>query len=213
MPRLTEVTICNARPGAHDVLLADGGCLLCVRATANNGYTRGWIVRIKRNGKRRVHRIGPCPSVSIKQARAKPARIVAIERGDECVFVQDAAEHYMDAIIRPKYRLVSNAEVYARRLQSRLGDLTVDAVRPVDVSRMIADYSGEAPVAAMRMIGFARQFIACCVAFGYRERSPVADVRPRQRRSPAPRPAGWPARAIRARHERRNAALANGTGD
>jgi hypothetical protein len=42
---------------------------------------------------------------------------------------------------------------------------------------LIADYRREAPVAAMRMLGFARQFFAWCVAFGYLERSPGADVR------------------------------------
>ncbi len=173
MPRLTEVTIRNARPGAHDVLFADGGCLfLRVRPTANNGLTRGWIVRIKRNGKRRVHSLGPYPSVSIKAAGAEAVRIVAIERGAARVAVLDAVEHYMDAIIRPEYRRVGNAEVYARRLRIKLGELAVDAVRPVDVSRMIADYRGEAPVASMRMLGFARQFFAWCVAFGYLERSP-----------------------------------------
>jgi len=178
MPRLTEVAIHNARPARHDVLLADGGCLfLRVRATANNGVTRGWIVRIKRDGKRRVHSIGAYPGVSIKQARADAARIVAVERGSARVAVRDAVEEYMQSIIRPKYRRVANAEVYARRLQAKLGPLSVDAVRPVDVSRMIADYCREAPIAAMRMLGFARQFFAWCVAFGYLERSPVADVR------------------------------------
>ena len=177
MPRLTEVAIRNARPSAHDVLLADGGCLfLRVRATSN-GVSRGWIVRVKRSGKRRVHSIGSYPGVSIKQARAEAARIVAVERGDASAPVREAVELYMDSIIRPRYRRVNNAEVYARRLQSRLGTLSVDAVRPVDVSRMIADYRREAPVAAMRMLGFARQFFAWCVAFGYLDRSPVADVR------------------------------------
>ena len=178
MPRLTEVTIRNARPSTHDVLLADGGCLfLRVRATANRGISRGWIVRIKRSGKRRVHSIGLYPDVSIKQARAEAARIVAVERGDASAPVREAVELYMDSIIRPRYRRVNNAEVYARRLQGRLGSLSVDAVRPVDISRVIADYRREAPVAAMRMLGFARQFFAWCVAFGYLERSPVADVR------------------------------------
>jgi hypothetical protein len=91
--------------------------------------------------------------------------------------VREAVELYMDSIIRPRYRRVNNAEVYARRLQRGLGTVSVDAVRPVDVSRLIADYRREAPVAAMRMLGFARQFFAWCVAFGYLERSPGADVR------------------------------------
>jgi uncharacterized UPF0146 family protein len=180
MPRLTEVTIRNARLGAHDALLADGGCLfLRVRPTANNGLTRSWIVRIKRNGKRRVHSIGPYPSVSIKQARAEAARIVAIERGEARVAVLDAVENYMDAIIRPKYRRVSNAEVYARRLQAKLGELAVDAVRPVDISRMIADYRGDAPVASMRMLGSRGSF--CMVRRLRLSRALASGRRSRQR--------------------------------
>ena len=78
------------------MLPADDGCLfLRVRPMADNGLTRGWIVRIKRKGKRRVHSIGSYPSVTIKQARAEGARIVAIERGDARVAVQDAVEHYI----------------------------------------------------------------------------------------------------------------------
>ena len=72
---------------------------------------------------------------------------------------------------------MKNAEVYAKRLQNRLGALSVDAVRPVDVSRMIADYRRTAPVASMRALGFAKQFFAWCVGFGYLDRSPVTDVR------------------------------------
>jgi integrase len=174
MPRLTEIKIRNAQPDVQDVLLSDGGCLfLRVRPSGS----KGWIVRLKRNGKRRVHSIGAYPTVGIKEARAEAAHIVAVERGTARVAVREAVEHYMDAIIRPKYRRVNNAEVYARRLQADLGTFAVDAVRPIDVSRMIADYRRTTPIAAMRMLGFTRQFFAWCVAFGYLERSPVADVR------------------------------------
>ncbi len=176
---MTEVSIRNARPARDDVLLADGGCLFLRVRTGVAGISRNWVVRVKRNGKRRVHTLGSYPEVGIKQARAEAARIVAIEHGTAQVTVSEAVDHYMQAIIRPKYRRLANAEVYARRLQSRLGSYSVDAVRPVDVSRMIADYSLESPVASMRMLGFARQFFAWCVAFGYLERSPVTDVRSR----------------------------------
>ena len=181
MARLTEVSIRNARPAASgEALFSDGGCLfLRVRATANNGLTRGWIVRVKRNGKRRVHTLGSYPSVSIKAARAEAARIVATERGEARVAVLDAVENYMRTTIRPRYRNVRSTEVYMRRLQAGLGDLAVDAVRPVDVSRVIAEYSIKAPVCAMRALAFFRQFFAWCVTFGYLERSPVADVRAR----------------------------------
>jgi integrase len=183
MARLTEVIIRNTRPPSGDVLLADGGCLfLRIRASQTNGLKRSWVVRIKRNGVRRVHTLGPYAEraggagLGIKQARAEAARIVAIERGNASATVREAVELYMGSIIRPKYRRVINAEVYARRLQTRLGHVCVDAVRPMEVSRMIADYRSEAPVAAMRMLGFAKQFFAWCVAFGFLDRSPVADV-------------------------------------
>jgi len=179
MPRLTEVTIRNTRPLTGDALLSDGGCLfLRVRATSK-GLSRGWIVRIKRNGTRRVHSIGSYPEVTIKEARAKAANIVAVERGTARVNVRDAVETYMDDIIRPKYRRLANAEVYAGRLQKRLGMLAIDAVRPSDVSRMIADYRRAAPVASMRMLGFVRQFFAWAVGRGYLEHSPVADLQAR----------------------------------
>lgn len=177
MPRLTEVTIRNAKPTKREVLLADGGNLfLRIRPTLV-GLSRAWIVRIKRGGQRRVHTLGPYPDVSIKSARAEAARIVAVERGNASASVRDAAETYLDTIIRPKYRRVKNAEVYARRLQARLGKLSVDAVRPSDVSRMISDYQREAPVAAMRALAFCKQFFAWCVGIGYLDRSPLADLK------------------------------------
>ena len=82
-------------------------------------------------------------------------------------------------MIRPTYRSVKNAEVYARRLQENLGKLSIDSVRAVDVSRMVTGYIREAPIAAMRMLGLARQFFGWCVGIGYLERSPITDVRAR----------------------------------
>jgi integrase len=176
MARLTDITIRNAKPDTQDRLLSDGGNLF-LRVRPNG--SKGWIVRVKRQGKRRVHTLGAWPKVSILKARADAARIVAEERGTATVKVREAVEHYMDAMIRPRYRRVGNAEVYARRLQDAVGDLSVDLVRPVDVSRMVADYRREAPVASMRCLGFARGFFGWCVQFGYLERSPVSDVKAR----------------------------------
>ena len=176
MARLTDISIRNAKPHTSDRLLSDGGNLF-LRVRPNG--SKGWIVRIKRQGTRRVHTLGSYPDVPIKRARAEAARIVAEERGTARVSVRDAVEHYMDAMIRPRYRRVNNAEVYARRLQNALGALSVDVVRPVDVSRMIADYRREAPVSAMRCLGFAGGFFAWCVGFGYLERSPVSDIEAR----------------------------------
>jgi integrase len=117
--------------------------------------------------------------MSIKEARAEAARIVAIERGQAHVSVAEAVENYMRTVIRPRYKRVNNAEVYARRLTSTLGPLAIDAVRPSDISRTIADYRDEAPISALRMLGFTRQFFSWCVAFGHLERSPVSDIRAR----------------------------------
>jgi integrase len=175
MSRLTDVTIRNARPSASDVLLADGGCLY-LRVRPNGA--RGWIVRIKRAGKRRVHTLGEWPRVSIKAARAEAAKIVAVERGTARVTVADAIEQFMDLQIRPRYKRVNNAEVYCRAVKEQLGTLSVDAVRPVDVSRMVADYRRRAPVASMRLLSFAKHFLSWAVGFGYADRSPAADVKP-----------------------------------
>jgi integrase len=175
MPRLTDVTIRNTRAATQDVLLSDGGCLfLRVRPSGS----RGWIVRIKRNGKRRVHTLGSWPDVPIKQARAEAAKIVAVERGTARVTVADAVEQFMDMRIRPRYRRVANAEVYCRVVAAELGSLSVDAVRGVDVSRMVAAYRRKAPVSAMRLLSFTKHFFAWCVSFGYADHSPARDIKP-----------------------------------
>ncbi len=85
----------------------------------------------------------------------------------------------MDAQVRSKYRRVANAEVYCRAVTAALGVLSVDGVRAVDVSRMIADYRRKAPVAAMRLLSFTKHFFAWTVGFGYVDRSPASDVEPR----------------------------------
>jgi len=173
MARLTDIAIRNLKKSTQDVLIAAGDCLfLRVRPSGS----KRWIVRVKRNGRRRVHTIGSYPSVSIKAARAEAARIVAVERGEARIAVRDAVDEFMAAMIRPTYRRVANAEVYARRLQHDLGKLSLDAVRPVDVSRVITAYKRDAPVSAMRMLTFARQFFAWCVSIRYLERSPLSDV-------------------------------------
>jgi integrase len=181
MPRLTDIRIRNAKP-AQELLLPDGGNLylrIRPKPTAEKGFSYSWLVRIKRHGRRRVHSLGIYPGLTIKEARAEAARIVAKERGEARVDVRSAVEDYLDVMIRPHYRRVNNAEVYARRLQARLGSIAVDAVRPVDVSRLIAEHVREAPVAAMRMLGFAKQFFNWCVGMGYVDRSPIADVQSR----------------------------------
>ncbi|MFO1311769.1 MAG: integrase family protein [Burkholderiales bacterium] len=176
MPKLTAITIEKTRADKHDILLADGGCLyLRVRPSG----ARVWIARIKRQGKRRVFTLGAYPETSIKDARAKAAARVAIERGTARVTVSEAVEQYMDAQIRSSYRRVGNAEVYARAVTKDLGALSVDAVRPVDVSRMVAAYRRRAPVAAMRLLAFTKALFAWCASFGYADRSPAANVEAR----------------------------------
>lgn len=175
MPRLTDIKIRNARPATHDVLLTDGGCLfLRVRPSGS----RGWIVRIKRAGRRRVHTLGAWPDMTIKAARAEAARIVTVERGTARVSVAEAVEQFMELQIRPRYRRLGSPEVYCRAVTEALGKLAVDAVRPVDVSRMIADYRRRAPVGSMRLLSYTKHFFSWCVGFGYANRSPAADVRP-----------------------------------
>jgi hypothetical protein len=76
--RLTDIKIRDTHPARQDILLADGGNLfLRVRPSGS----RGWNVRIKRAGKRRVHALGAWPGVTIKAALAEAARLAAIERG------------------------------------------------------------------------------------------------------------------------------------
>jgi integrase len=174
MPRLTDIKIRATRTAAQDILLADGGNLfLRVRPSGS----RGWIVRIKRNGKRRVHTLGAWPDVTIKGARAEAARLVAIERGTARVTVAEAVEQFMESQIRPTYRRVANAEVYCRAVTAELGSLAVDAVRPVDVSRMVMDYRRSAPVAAMRLFTFTKNFLAWCIGIGYANFSPAANLK------------------------------------
>jgi hypothetical protein len=64
----------------------------------------------------------------------------------------EAVEQYMDLRIRPRYKRVNSAEVHCRAVSMALGALAIDAVRPVDASRMIADYRRTAPVASMRLL-------------------------------------------------------------
>ena len=196
MPSLTAIKIDKTRPAEQDVLLADGGCLfLRVRPSGS----RGWIVRIKRNGKRRVHTLGPYADIGIKEARAKAAHIVAVERGTARVTVAEAVEQFMDAQVRSKYRRVANAEVYCRAVTVALGMLSVDGVRAVDISRMIAEYRRKAPVAAMRLLSFTKHFFAWTVGFGYVDRSPAGDVEPQLSVS-RKRPASAGSRTPRSAH-------------
>ena len=88
----------------------------------------------------------------------------------------EATEQYMDLRIRPRYKRVNSAEVYARAVTAAIGALAIDAVRPVDVSRMIADYRRHAPVASMRLLSFAKGLFAWTVDFGYLGRSPCTDL-------------------------------------
>src|ERR1700686_5034894 len=174
MPRLTDIKIRTARTDAQDILLADGENLfLRVRPSGS----RGWIVRIKRRGKRRVHTLGTWPDVTIKEARAAAARLVAIERGTARVTVAEAVEQFMDSQIRPRYRRVASPEVYCRAVTAALGSLAVDAVRPVDVSRMVMDYRRSAPVGAMRLFTFTKNFLAWCIGIGYANLSPAANLK------------------------------------
>jgi integrase len=180
MPQLNDIKIRNARlpPEKKEDLLSDGNDLfLRLRRKGRNGHSRTWLVRIKRNGKRRVHTLGAWPDVSIKEARAKAARLVSIERGTARVTVAEAVEQFMDSQIRPRYRSVANAEVYCKAVKTALGALAVDALRPFDVSRMVLDYKRTAPVAAMRLFAFTKGFLSWCIGIGYATHSPAADLK------------------------------------
>ena len=62
----------------------------------------------------------------------------------------EAVERYVTLRIRPRYKRVNSAEVYCRAVSMAPGRLAIDAVRPLDVSRTIADYRRTAPVASER---------------------------------------------------------------
>jgi integrase len=177
MPRLTEGRIRTARAQGREVLLADGGNLFLRVRPKGSTDSKVWIVRIKRGGRRRVHTLGPYPSKTLLAARREAAHLVAVERGEARATVSESLDNYLDAIIRPQYRRVGNAEVYARHLQAKLGTLSIDAVRAIDVSRVVTDYRRHAPVAAMRLLAFAKGFFAWAVGFGLIERSPISDVK------------------------------------
>jgi integrase len=175
MPRLTDFKIRAAKPAPRDFLLTDGGNLfLRVRPTAKT-----WVVRIKRQGRRRVYTLGNYPNVGLLEARKQAAHLVAVERGEARASVGDTIESYMAGIIRPRYKRTASAEVYARRLTARLGSVAIDAVRAVDVARVVSDKQRTAPVSAMRMLAFAKGFFAWAVGIGLVERSPIADVQAR----------------------------------
>jgi integrase len=172
--RLTDLAINSAKPGRHDRLLADGRNLyLRIRPSGS----KGWIVRIKRNGARRVHSVGAWPAVSLADARAQAARLVSVERGDARALVKEAVKDFMAARIEPRYRRLNNAQVYATAIGAALGRLSVDAVRPRDVSRMVLDYKRRGPVAAMRLLSFAKMFFNWCTSLGYIDVSPVQSIK------------------------------------
>ena len=114
--------------------------------------------------------------MTIKAARAEAARLVNVEKGHASMALSDAMDEYMELIIRPQYKRSANAEVYARRIKNRLGTVSLEVVRPRDVSRLISAYAQEKPVAAMRALGFAKGFFKWCVGIGYLERSPVVEI-------------------------------------
>src|SRR5215467_1334742 len=59
MPRLTDLKLRDVKTPERELLLSDGGNLfLRIRPTGS----KTWIVRIKRNGKRRVHTLGAYPA-------------------------------------------------------------------------------------------------------------------------------------------------------
>jgi len=62
----------------------------------------------------------------------------------------EAIERYVTLRIGPRYERVSSVEVYCRTVSMAPGSLAIDAVRPLDVSRTIADYRRIAPIASER---------------------------------------------------------------
>lgn len=173
MPRLTDLSIRAARPGPADRLMADGRNLfLRVRPSGSKTF----VVRIRRAGTRRVHTIGNWPAITLAAARKEAAHIVATERGDARVRVAAAVDTFMDLKVRPSYKRTANAEVYARVLTERLGALSIDTIRPFDISRMVADYRRTAPVSAMRLLSFTKRFFGWAAGFGYIDRSPAAEL-------------------------------------
>ena len=68
--RLTERTIAAAKPKpGKRVMLADGGNLLCqVTGKPGGGFSRSWIFRYERDGKRHDLGLGPLDTLSLAEA-------------------------------------------------------------------------------------------------------------------------------------------------
>jgi len=154
--------------------------------------TKSWRVRIERGGKQRVQTLGPCPPMTIAEARSKAAAILeAAKQGRsvraEPVTFSKAAESYLQHA-----RLTGSSAATARRAldySSSLHALRVDRIIGADVFKALQASEKRGAETVRKLKYFVSKVMAHSVALGWCDRNIVSSL-PRIKSTPT---AGRPA--------------------
>jgi integrase len=178
---LTDRTAKTATWDGSDYLLADDrGLFLRVRKSSKT-----WVVRRRHLGRMRVTTLGDYPELSIKDARARAARLAARTPGSTKT-VAELVEEFKVAI-RATHRDPDQVDGYLRRgIPAGWAAQRVAQVTRSDVVALLKDYrrtvakrgipgrQGERATDAFR--GILRQLFGLAVELGYRDDNPADQI-------------------------------------
>ena len=176
MPKLTDLSITNIRPGERDQWVKDSAAAT-LYLRVRPGGSKVFVLRLKRAGKVQVRTLGAWPDYRLKDARAEAARVSARRGGQVTrVTVKDAMGEFWTHHIEPNYKRTASPATYRREIERVLGRRPASDVRSGEVSDMVRSYRARGLVASNRLLGFVKLFFRWAVEAGYCETDPCADL-------------------------------------
>ncbi len=174
---MSKLTVAKARSLSEPGLYADGNTLYL---RVQRGGSKSWIQRIVIDGKRRDLGLGGFPLVSLAEARdmAFENRRVARRGGDPVADKRRAkvpnfrlAAEATFRANRPRWRNAKHVSQWMQTLErhamSRLGDVRVDRITPVDVLATLTPLWTSRPETARKVRQRIRAVLGWAAAHGY----------------------------------------------
>jgi len=199
--RLNDREIKNAKPREKDYRLSDGGGLYLV-VTAGGGKLWRWSYEF--NGKEKLLSYGPYPFITLANARTLHAAARALKsNGTDPAVEKQARKHaeeerekassmptfaeltkeWLDSwsATKSKRYVLTVTNRLDRDILPTIGPTKIDQLKPSEMAKIATGIQDEREAAelARRALEKMKQILRFAVAKGYIERSPIADIQPR----------------------------------
>jgi integrase len=194
----TRLRTLKPKPGKTERLIADdiNGLYIRIRAGAKGDISRTWQFRRRERGKLSITTIGVYPQIPLIEAR-RQAIEMATKRSVYSPTIGEAVERWVREQVNPVHKKPELIHGYINRaILPAFGDRQVRDIRPAEIADAVRAYKTEVGAtaksrhggvtAAKALLAVYKGLFDYCVASGWIEQSPAAQLKGKALAGPSP---------------------------